>query len=195
MQRAMILAFALAASSAMAATQADIPEPPRGVAGVVVSVSDTEAVLKRPDGSNVVVPMTRGWTYSKMRRTTSAEIKPGDFIGSRNENLSTEGGRAAEVRIFEPGYRPEEGTHLVALPSTSMTHGDVRSAAAGADGRELLVTYSGGTRKIVVPANVEVTAFDLQDRSSLKPGTAVSGVTRRGPDNVWRASRLVLSER
>ena len=43
-----------------------------------------------------------------------------------------------------------------------------------------------------MPVGVKVTAFDPLPRSALKPGTTVSAITRRGPDNIFRAGRLTL---
>jgi hypothetical protein len=75
-----------------------------------------------------------------------------------------------------------------------MTHGTVASASRTAEGVELKVTYPDGSRRIIIPPGVTVTFSDLQDRSALKPGVAVSSVTRKGPDGAARAGRLVLSK-
>jgi hypothetical protein len=107
--------------------------------------------------------------------------------------LDDESGKSTELRVLEPGYRPEEGTHGMG-GANIMTHGTVASAARTDAGVELQVTYPGGSRRIVIPSDVTVTFFDLQDRSTLKPGVSVSGVTRKGPDGVPVAGRLVLSK-
>ena len=56
-------------------------------------------------------------------------------------------------------------------------------------GQQLVVTYPGGTRNILVPPGVKVTAYDLKDRATLKPGDWVGAVTRRGPDDVGQVLR------
>ncbi len=180
----------LAASAALA----QVPENPVGYTGALVSASDTEVVLTLKDGTAKTVVMTPGWTVSKPRATTADAVKAGDFVASMQTNIDATSGRAEEVRIFEPGYRPENGTHGIPRPNSSMTHATVaRNSASEGGARTLLVTAPDGQRRIIVPAGVKVTAFDPLPRSALKPGTTVSAITRRGADNVFRAGRLTLA--
>lgn len=167
-------------------------EPPRGVSGTVASVSDDVVVLKQKDGTSISVPMTRGWTVSMPRKSTIAEGRLGDFVGSASADLAADKGRANELRVFEPGYRPEYGTHSMAAPGVSMTHGFVFGMASAEGGTALDIAYPDGRRTILLPESMAVTVSDLLPRTVLAPGTAVSGVTRAGPDGVRRASRLTL---
>lgn len=181
-------------AAAPLAAHGQIQAPPRGVSGSIVVVDGDNVTLKKEDGTNVVVPMTPGWTVSTPRRTTSRELAPGDFIGSANVNLDEASGKANEVRIFEPGYRPEYGTHLIAMPATSMTHGTIDGVADTPAGRELRVVYPNGVRRLVVEPDIQVTAFDTLPRSTLKAGLKVGAVTRPGADGVYRAGRLTLAQ-
>jgi hypothetical protein len=159
----------------------------------VVSVGDEAVVLKQKDGTDVTVAMTRGWTVSKPRKATIAELRLGDFIGSANADQGAGKGKANELRIFEPGYRPEYGTHSINAEGTSMTHGFVFGITKQADGTGLEIAYPDGRRSIVVPDGMDITVSDLLPRSVLVPGVAVSSVTRPSPDGVRRAARLTLS--
>jgi hypothetical protein len=58
-------------------------------------------------------------------------------------------GQSTELRIMEPGYRPEFGTHLMAQTGAAMTHGTVSSARQTAAGVELDVDYPGGSRHLI----------------------------------------------
>jgi hypothetical protein len=114
-------------------------------------------------------------------------------VATTNIPQDDKSGKSTELRVLEPGYRPEEGTHAVSPSNPNMmTHGTVKSIVKTAEGVELEVTYPSGSRHIVVPSGVPVTVSDPLNRSVLKPGVAVSGVTRTGPDGVPRASRLQL---
>lgn len=175
------------------ATVAQGPPPPTGFAGTLVSFDDASATLNDKDGKPVVVQMTPGWTVSIARVGEAAAIKPGNFVATANTVLDEHSGKSTELRVLEPGYKPEEGTHGMGGAANRMTHGTVESAAKTSAGVELTVTYPSGSRRIVIPPEVTVTYFDLQDRTSLKPGASVSGVTRKGPDGVSRAGRLVLA--
>jgi hypothetical protein len=157
-----------------------------------MSFNDDSVTLKDKDGKTVVVQMTPGWTVSISRVGDAATIQPGNFVATANSPVDANSGKSTELRVLEPGYRPEEGTHGMG-GTNMMTHGTVESASKTSAGVELNVTYPGGSRRILVPSEVTVTFFELQDRKELKPGVSVSGVTRKGPDGVPRAGRLVLS--
>lgn len=165
--------------------------PPKGFSGTVVGVAGDTVTLKDKDGKNLVVQMTPGWTVSVVRKADAAAIKAGSFIASQNVPVDANTGKSTEVRVLEPGYRPEEGTHAVSPSNPNMmTHGTVKSTKKTADGVELEVTYPNGSRRLMVPASAPVTVSDPQSRSVLKPGLAVGGVTRPGADGIERASRI-----
>lgn len=167
--------------------------PPHPFNGAIVSVDGDNVMLQDKDGKNFTLEMTQGWTVSGNRKVDPDAIKPGNFVATANVPVSASTGRSTELRILEPGYRPEEGTHAVsATDSNMMTHGTVKSANKTDAGVELEVTYPGGSRLILVPPTVPVTISDPLDRSVLKPGVMVGGVTRTGPDGIPRASRLQL---
>ena len=199
MKTTILAALALAAPAAVlaqapapAAGQRVVPESPRGVSGAYIASTETQVGLKVANGETNVA-LNRGWTVSVQRDTTADAIKPGDFIASTQTDVDANSGKSTELRIFEPGYQPEIGTHAMPNPNTSITHGTVTKSTKTKAGQQLVVTYPGGSRNILVPPGVKVTAYDLRDRSALKPGDWVGAVTRRGPDDVFRAGRLVLS--
>ena len=181
----------------MFASAQPAPENPRGQSGLLVSYTDTDVTLKDKDGKTVVVQMSKGWTVATARPSTPEAIRPGDFVASANVNVDATTGRANEVRLFEPGYRPENGTHGMPGPANanlSMTHATVTKVSKGPDGQELDLVFPDGKRHLIVPATVKVTAFDTHPRSFLKPGVSMVGaVTRRDPDDVWRAGRLTVN--
>ena len=175
-----------------AAANAQVPESPRGVSGTILSATADSVVLKLKDASIATVAMTPGWTVGTARPSNPDAIKIGDFIASIQADIGPDMGKANELRIFEPGYQPEVGTHAMPQPNTSITHGTVAAITKGAAGIELEVRYPGGSRKIIVPSDVKVTAYDLRDRALAAPGVAASAITRRGSDDIWRAGRLLI---
>jgi hypothetical protein len=194
--RYLIASFFLGASACAMAQPVAAPAvgqaPPQGMGGTVISTSDAAVVLRQKDGTEATVAMTPGWTVSRPRKGTVSDVKLGDFIASANKDAGAERGVANEVRVMEPGYRPEYGTHLMAGGAASMTHGFVFGIAKAAGGTELTVAYPEGKRTILVPEGMPVTVSDLLPRSAAVPGTQVGGVTRPGPDGVRRASRMTL---
>ena len=193
---ALLASPALAQAPAQPPMRPGVPESPTGINGVLVSTAPDTVVLRQKDGSLLTVPMTRGWTVSRQRPDTPAGIKPGDFLASIQTAVDAGTGRATEVRVFEPGYRPEIGTHGMPMAGQSITHGTVESSTAAADGGQTLVVgFPDGKRTIQVPAATKVTRYDRVPTATAKPGVAVGGVTRRDPDGVRRAGRLVLADR
>lgn len=179
--------------SATHAQQLRVQAPPTGFSGALVAYSEDSVTLTDRDGKEVVVAMTPGWTASKPRSLPSAAIKPGDFVATANKVVDDHTGQSTELRIMEPGYRPEYGTHMMAQGGTAMTHGTVSSARQTAAGVELDVTYPDGARHLIVPVEMKITDYELQKRDELKPGTKVSAVARKGGDGVLRAGRLTLN--
>lgn len=172
------------------------PAPPKGVAGAIVSINETSVDLRQKDGTLAHVAMTPGWTLSYAKEATAGGVHVGQFIASANLGLAPGRGRATEVRVFEPGYQPEYGTHQVGAPNTppgtAMTHGFVFGTRDTGGATELSVHYPEGCRVIEVPRDVKVTGFVTLERSRAVPGTAVSAVMRAGEDGVMRAGRLTL---
>jgi hypothetical protein len=190
-----LLAFA-ALLSLPATNLAQAPMPPKSFSGTLASVDGDTVTLQDKDGKKSVLQMTPGWTVSVNRAADADAIKPGDFVATTNIPVDASTGKSTELRILEPGYRPEEGTHAVSPSNPNMmTHGIVKSATKTAEGVLLEVTYPNGSRHIIIPPGAPITLSDPLARSVLKPGVAVSGVTRPGPDGVPRASRLQLSNK
>ena len=190
-----IFKFALLlALPALASAQA--VTPPHPFNGTIVSVAGDTVTLQGKDGQNFTVQMTPGWTVSVNRKVDADAIKTGSFIATTNVPVTARTGRSTEVRILEPGYKPEEGTHAVSQTDANMmTHGTVKSVTKTDAGLELEVTYPDGSRMLLVPPDAPITLSDPLDKTALKPGTAVGGVTRTGADGVPRASRLQLANR
>jgi len=105
------------------------PAPPRGVSGATVSVAEEVVELRQKDGAVTKVAMTSGWTLSYPVQAGVDALRVGQFVASANWPVGEGHGAANELRVFEPGYLPEYGTHTVNAPNTlegtMMTHGFV----------------------------------------------------------------------
>lgn len=198
MLNAFVLAAAVATTSPCTgpvdrSAEAARPAPPTGVAGTIVSVVGDEAQVRLQGGSTAKVKLTPGWTVSSARAADLRAVRIGQFVASANVNVAPGRGRANELRVFEPGYLPEFGTHQIGAPNTAMTHGFVFGMRSTTAATELDVYYPGGCRVIEVPAATKVTMYDVHPRAQAAPGTTVSAVTRPDPSGVPRAGRLVLT--
>ncbi|MFL5045260.1 MAG: hypothetical protein ACJ8EA_10490, partial [Xanthobacteraceae bacterium] len=104
---------------------------------------------------------------------TLADIKPGDFLGVTS--WMGPGGQltAYEVRRFpkplNPGHRPFDGRD-----DQTMTNATVDAMVQATSGRELMMTYEGGTQKITVPENASISALVPGTPKQLVPGAPVN---------------------
>jgi len=102
-----------------------------------------------------------------------AELKPGDFLGVTSARQG--GGQliAYEVRRFpkpvNPGHRPFDGRD-----DQTMTNATVEAMMQSASGRELTMTYAGGSAKIVVPESASVSTLVPGTRDQLVVGAPVN---------------------
>jgi hypothetical protein len=60
-------------------------------------------------------------------------------------------------------------------------------------GRELTLTYEGGSQKIVVPENASVSTLVPGERSQLLPGASVNLTASPGADGRLVAQRIQVS--
>ena len=102
-----------------------------------------------------------------------ADIKPGDFLGVTSMKAPDGTLIAYEVRRFpkpvNPGHRPFDGRD-----DQTMTNATVEAMVQSASGRELTMTYAGGSQKIVVPESASVSTLVPGTRDQLVVGAPVN---------------------
>lgn len=104
---------------------------------------------------------------------TLSEINPGDFLGVTSTKRADGTLTAVEVRRFpkplNPGHRPFEGRD-----DQTMTNATVAATVQATAGRELTMTYEGGTQKILVPASASISTQVPGSRTHLVNGAPVN---------------------
>jgi hypothetical protein len=191
---------ALAAASALATAalaQAPGGGPPAFTryAGTVTAVAADHLTVKDKDGKVSDVPLARTWTAVATHPVDIEAIKPGSFVATANTDIDADTGKSIELRVFEPGNKGGEGSRPMAQPHTTMTNATVQTVTKGAQGRELVVSYPGGTRHIIVPPDVQVIGNVPVDRDSIKPGDEISAFGVKGDDGVARATRVQVARK
>ena len=100
-------------------------------------------------------------------------IRAGDFLGVTSMKRADGTLTAVEVRRFpkplNPGHRPFDGRD-----DQTMTNATVAATVQSTSGRELTMTYEGGTQKIVVPESASVSTLVPGQRNQLVPGAPVN---------------------
>ena len=102
-----------------------------------------------------------------------AEIRAGDFLGVTSVKGAGGALTAIEVRRFpkplSPGHRPFDGRD-----DQTMTNATVSATVQATDGRELTMTYEGGSQKIAVPPSAAVSDLVPGSRAQLVAGAPVN---------------------
>lgn len=200
MSKPLSLAAVLAAASALATAalaQAPAGSPPAFVryAGTVTAVASDHLTIKDKDGKVADVPLARTWTAVATHPVDIETIKPGSFVATANTDIDANTGKSIELRVFEPGNKLGEGSRPMAQPHTTMTNATVQTVTKGAQGRELVVSYPGGVRHIIVPPDVQVIGSFPIDRDSIKPGDEISAFGVKDDDGVARATRVQVARK
>lgn len=166
------LAFLLTLAASV--TVAAAPSAPTRVRGVIAEADATKVVVQPARGEPITVALAKDWRVSVTKPVQVDQIVPGSFIGTTEIPQAEGTGRSLEVHVFPPGVKVGEGHYAWDLqPGSMMTNGTVGKVVAGANGRELEISYPNGQRKVTVPPNVPVVQIEGGERNQVKPGVAV----------------------
>jgi hypothetical protein len=87
-----------------------------------------------------------------------------------------------------PGHRPFDGRD-----DQTMTNATVGAMVQAASGRELTLTYEGGSQKIVVPESASISTLVPGTRAHLVPGAPVNLTAGPGDGGKLTATRIQVS--
>ena len=104
--------------------------------------------------------------------------------------------QAIEVLVFPEAMRGAgEGHYPWDLePGSMMTNGTVTGAVQATSGRELSMSFKGGSNKIVVPPSVPIVTFAPAERADLKPGAPVMFGATKNAEGKLAASRVTVEQ-
>jgi hypothetical protein len=139
-----------------------------------ISASDGKMFsVKTADGKSVDIGLGDKTAIVFLKPIGLADIKPGDFLGVTSKKARDGTLTAVDVRRFpkplNPGHRPFDGRD-----DQTMTNATVSATVQSAKGRELTLTYEGGSQKITVPENASISTQVPGERSQLVSGAAVN---------------------
>lgn len=162
----------------------------------IVSVQGGEVAVKTREGREERLVL-KDPVIQVSLASSLEEIKADDFIGTAAKQQPDGSWRALEVHIFPPGSRTNEGVNEWDLvPGSSMTNAVVsamESKVGGVEGRELVLSYKGSQRRVLVGPTTPVVKTRPGELSDLKPGERifVAGAERL-PDGRLQASRVTV---
>ncbi len=164
---ALVLAGCLIAVTAVAQTA-----PPTRIRGTVDALNGNTLTVKTREGPTVDVILNDPLTVLTVKRLTLDDIKQGTYVGVTSKTGADGKAQAIEVHVIPAGtgegHRPWD-----LQPGTMMTNANVTAVVDAKTGRDLTLTYQGGSQQITVPTDAPIVTFAPAARADLKPGAYV----------------------
>src|SRR5258708_36253828 len=148
---------ALFAALATSSIAADAQTATR-VRGTITAIDGNIMSVKSRDGKDLKIELTKETTFAYPKALKLADIKPGTPLGTAAVRGPDGKLVARELHVF-PADRPvpNEGHRPWDLePDSSMTNAMVSSMVQANNGRELTLTYKGGSQQVLVPENAPI---------------------------------------
>jgi hypothetical protein len=163
------------------------------VAGTVENFDGRVLAVKSEKLGEVKVGLTADAGVFGVTEATIADIRPGAYIGVGATPQPDGSQRAIQVTVLAESQRGLSEGHRPwdARPNSTMTNGTVDQTVAGVDGRVVIVKYKDGEKKIIVPPDARILAYQAGDKSELKPGAHIAIVRAiKKPDGSLETNRV-----
>jgi hypothetical protein len=182
MSSVLLAALSFAVASAYAQT-------PTRVRGTIASMAGDAMAVQTADGKKVDVQVSDKTNIVFAQPMPVTEIKSGDFLGVTSVKRKDGTLTAYDVRRFpkptNPGHRPFDGGE-----DQTMTNANVSATVQGTSGRELVLSYEGGSQKVVVADSAAVTSLVPGRRAQLTAGSYVNLLAEPGGDGKLMARNI-----
>jgi hypothetical protein len=190
------LGVAVAALAFSAAAFAQDAAKPARIRGEIVAFSGDQLTVHRRSGDTVVIGVKPDLPVAALRSITLADVKPGSFIGTAAATGTDGRLMAREVVVFPEAMRGTgEGHYAWDLEGNStMTNANVDSVVQGTSGRDLKLSYKGGTNSVTVPQNVPVVTIIAATHADIQAGKKVFVVATPSGDGKYQAQRMIIEK-
>jgi len=171
------------------------PEVTR-IRGDIVALDGDTLTVHRRSGDTVKVHLAPAGPVSAVRKLALSDIKSGEFIGTAARSDAKGNLVAQEVVVFPESARGTgEGHYAWDLgPHSSMTNANVDAIVEGASGRDLHLSYKGGTKTVTVPENTPIVTFIPAARADLVAGRKVFVAATSNDAGEFSAQRVVVEK-
>jgi hypothetical protein len=184
-----------AAAPPAATTPAAAPAtPPTRIRGTIASVAPDKLTINSRDGKKLEVALTDPLTVVTLKRVPLSSVAEGAYLGIASRSGPKDTRVALEVLVFPEAMRGAgAGNYPWDLqPGSMMTNAPVTGVATAKSGRDLTLTYQGGTATIHVPPKAPVVTFVAATAADLKPGRKVFLAARQDADGHWSTGRVTV---
>ena len=181
---ALLLAFAGAVSAA---------EPPPRTRGTIERLDGDTLTLAMRGGQKATFKLTPDTRIVGAVGAQLGDIKPNTYIGTSAAPQPDGTLKAIEVHVFPESMRGAGDGHYPwdLDNANTMTNGAV-GALTGTSGRTMTVNYQGGEKKVVVPEDTPVVAFEPSDRGIVKPGARALVIAPKNADGTQSAAAFLV---
>ncbi|MGU7810715.1 hypothetical protein [Burkholderia sp. AW49-1] len=181
------------AGSALAQSAAGKPERIRGD---IVSFSGDSLKVHRRSGDTVLINVASSANVNAVKAIQLSDIKPGSYVGAAA--MPGENGKliAKEVLVFPEAARGMgEGHYAWDLAANStMTNANVDTVVQGTSGRDIKLSYKGGSNTINVPPDAPVVTLVQATRADLLTGKKIFVVATPGKGGAYDGRQIVVEK-
>ena len=151
-------------------------QPAMKIRGAITGITGHELQVKTREGRDLKVNIAGNTRINVLSPLRISDIKQGSFVGvtAVRKGPGTPL-QAREVHLFPEARRGTgEGHRDWDLePGSSMTNANVDAIVDTNNGKELTLSYKGGSQKIIVPQGIPIVTFKPAGKSLLKAGAQV----------------------
>ncbi|MGI4812441.1 MAG: hypothetical protein ACRYG5_12250 [Janthinobacterium lividum] len=169
---------------------------PQRIRGDIVSVDGNTLKLHRASGTTVSIALQDNTPVAAVRKIALSDIKAGSFIGTAATTGHDGKLTAREVVVFPEAARGTgEGHYAWDLGAHStMTNANVDSVVQGTQGRNLKLSYKGGSTDVTVPDNVPVVTVIPATHADLVAGKKAFIVATPASGGGFSAQRVIVEK-
>lgn len=189
--------FLLAALTFTGTAFAQAPDvKPQRIRGEIVSFQANLLKVHRHSGDVASIEIKPGVLVSALKPIRLSEIKPGTYVGAAAITGSDGKLTASSVLVFPDAARGTNEGHFAYDfgPKSTMTNASVDTVVTGTSGRDLKLSYEGGSDVVTVPDSVPVVTFAPATDADLVSGKKVVVVVTPAKDGEFEA-HVVLVEK
>ncbi len=181
------------AGAAVAQSPANKPERVRGE---ILAFSGSTLQVHRRSGDTVTIEVKESTGLNAVKAIQLSDIKPGSYVGAAAMPAVDGKLTAKEVLVFPEAARGTgEGHYAWDLgANSSMTNANVDTVVQGTSGRDLKLSYKGGSNTINVPLNVPVVTLVPATRGDLTTGKKVFVVATPGKNGAYDGNLVVVEK-
>lgn len=193
--RRLLLSFGFCLVASASAAVAQTPTTSVRVKGTVDKLDGTTLTVKTADGSDATIKLADNYAVRTVVKLAPADIKAGDYMGVGAKPQPDGTLRAIQITIFPEAQRGVGEGHRAwdVLPDTTMTNGTASATVQSVDGPTLTISYKGGDKKLVIPADARVISYAAAAKTDLKPGAAVLITAAKQADGTLTSAVVTVS--